>query len=198
MVWCITAIYKLISLPEGSIPGEHSTMSGALFVVKKIVSAVLNRRLMSFSQGVACLCFVIFISSSVGILYAQTEEFEPDSAAAADLWRINDSTKLYVGASFYYMDPNDSIVVWCDTSDSDLIGKKFEEGKKQLDIKENFYKGEEIFEEKAIPLLQDLLKDDATFNIVGPESVQASIKAGIITKGHCSKVNGIPFALILI
>ena len=31
---------------------------------------------------------------------------------------------------------------------SELIGKKFEEGKLQIDVKENFFKGEEVDEKK--------------------------------------------------
>ena len=34
--------------------------------------------------------------------------------------------------------------------DSDIIGKRFDEGKRQLDIRENFYKGDEVNEEEAI------------------------------------------------
>jgi len=82
--------------------------------------------------------------------------------------------------------------------DSDLIGKKFEEGKRQLDIRENFYKDEEATEEEAIKLMQFQAVEDATFNIVGKESIMAAIKAGIITKSSVSKIKGIPFALVLI
>ena len=81
--------------------------------------------------------------------------------------------------------------------DSDLIGKQFEEGKFQLDIKENFFKGDEIDEKKAIELMQDYNKEDATFNIIGKKSIQAAIKAGIISKQGINKINNVPFALVL-
>ena len=35
-------------------------------------------------------------------------------------------------------------------------------GIKQLDVRENFYKGEEAQEEKAIEIMRDLAKEDAT------------------------------------
>jgi hypothetical protein len=57
-----------------------------------------------------------------GISLAQTERFIPDSLAAANQWRISNSAKLYVGASFYYMDPLDSIVVWLDSSEASDTG----------------------------------------------------------------------------
>ena len=81
--------------------------------------------------------------------------------------------------------------------DSDLIGKKFEEGKRQLDVRENFYKGEEVDEEKAIQMIRRQAIEDASFNIVGKNSVEASIKAGIIKKEGILKLKGIPFALTL-
>ncbi len=57
--------------------------------------------------------------------FAQTERFIPDTASMKKLWKITDKTELYVGASFYYMDPSDSIVVWLDTSESDKTGDLF-------------------------------------------------------------------------
>ena len=55
--------------------------------------------------------------------------------------------------------------------DSDLLGKRFEQGKFQLDVKESFFKGEETDEEKAIEIMKDMSKEDATFNIVGKKSI---------------------------
>lgn len=87
------------------------------------------------------------------------------------------------------------VVALCD---KELIGKKFEEGKMQLDVRENFYKGSEITQEKIIERLKQMKLDDSTFNIVGEKSVNAAVSAGIITKGNIGKVNGIPFALLLL
>ena len=41
--------------------------------------------------------------------------------------------------------------------DSELIGKTFEEGKFQLDVKESFYKGEKVSEEKAVEIMQKIV-----------------------------------------
>ena len=81
--------------------------------------------------------------------------------------------------------------------DSNLIGKKFEQDKFQLDVKESFYKGEETTSEKAIELMQKLSEQDSTFNIVGKNSVNTALKAGIISEKGIKKIQGIPFALIL-
>jgi hypothetical protein len=83
-------------------------------------------------------------------------------------------------------------------ADSDLIGKKFEEGKFQLDVRENFYKGQEMSEEELIKFMQRQAKEDASFNIVGKESISAAIKAGIIAKHDMGHISGIPYALTLL
>ncbi|MCK4552887.1 DUF424 family protein [Candidatus Pacearchaeota archaeon] len=87
--------------------------------------------------------------------------------------------------------------------DSDLIGKKFESqantnlGKYQLDIKESFYKGEEKTKQEAISIMQNMSREDSTFNIVGEESVNCALEAGIISENGIKKIQEIPFALVL-
>ncbi len=87
------------------------------------------------------------------------------------------------------------IVAVCDTK---LIGKKFEEGKFQLDVKENFFLGDEVDEKEAIEIMKRMEKEDATFNIVGKNSVNTALKAGIINKEGIKEIQGVPFALVLL
>ncbi|MFA5855764.1 MAG: DUF424 family protein [Candidatus Pacearchaeota archaeon] len=86
------------------------------------------------------------------------------------------------------------IVALCD---SDLIGKTFTEGNRQIKIHEHFFKGEERSYEEILELLIDMEKEDATFNIVGKDSVNAALDAGIITKEGIIEIEGIPIALVL-
>ena len=86
------------------------------------------------------------------------------------------------------------IVAICD---SNLIGKKFEEGEFQLDIKESFFKGKEESLEKVRRIMTDMIKEDATFNIVGENSIKTALDEGIISKEGIREIQGIPFALIL-
>lgn len=88
-----------------------------------------------------------------------------------------------------------TVVALCD---AELMGKKFEEGKRQLEIREHFFKGDSVNEEQAINILRRQAAEDATFNIVGKESVDAAIKSGIITKKAVAKIKNIPFALVLL
>lgn len=82
--------------------------------------------------------------------------------------------------------------------DSDLIGKKFEEEKFQLDIKESFFKGEEVDENRMAKIMKDFNREDATFNIVGEKSIEIALKQGIITSDGIKKIQNVPFALILL
>lgn len=83
--------------------------------------------------------------------------------------------------------------------DAELVGKKFEEGNLQLDVKESFYQSEKTYSEKeAIEILQDMKKEDATFNIVGENAVKTAIEAGIINKEEIGTIQEIPYALVLL
>lgn len=82
--------------------------------------------------------------------------------------------------------------------DSELLGKVFEEGKFQLDVKKSFFEGEKADEKEIIKIIQDMSREDATFNIIGKKSVNAALKAGIIDEDAVGEVKEVPFALILL
>lgn len=81
--------------------------------------------------------------------------------------------------------------------DSELLGKKFAHGKMQLEVGK-FFEGEEKTEEEISEIMKDISKEDATFNIVGKQAVQVALKAGIIDKEGIIKIQGVPFALVLL
>ena len=83
-------------------------------------------------------------------------------------------------------------------SDTNLLNKTFEEDNKQIELHVHFFEGEEINKEKAIEILKDMQKEDATFNIVGDESVESAIEAGIIGKQGIIKIDNVPIALVLL
>ena len=93
------------------------------------------------------------------------------------------------------MSSHRDVVAICD---SDLLGKRFEQGKLQLDVKESFYKGEEVDEERLIQVIKRMAREDATFNIVGKNSVDIALKEGIIIKEGIREIQGVPFALVLL
>lgn len=81
--------------------------------------------------------------------------------------------------------------------DKELLGKKFEEGKLQLDVKESFFKGKEVSKEEASEIMIDMRLEDSTFNIIGKKSIQTALESGIITKEGIRKIDNIPFAFVL-
>lgn len=87
-----------------------------------------------------------------------------------------------------------NVVAICD---AELIGKTFEEGKRQLELRENFYKDKKVQKKELIKMIHDQTKEDATFNIVGEKATETAIEAGIIIKENIVYIQNIPFALIL-
>jgi hypothetical protein len=87
------------------------------------------------------------------------------------------------------------IVAICD---SELIGKTFEQENMQLEVKESFFKGKEVSEKELREIISDMSMEDATFNIVGEESIRIALEEEIVDEGIIKRVQGIPFALVLI
>ncbi len=84
------------------------------------------------------------------------------------------------------------IIALCDTN---LIGKTFTEGIKQITINPNFFKDKEVSKQEAIEILQKADQEDATFNIVGKEAIQTALEAKIIKEHGIIKIDDIPLAL---
>ncbi len=63
-------------------------------------------------------------------------------------------------------------------TDSNLIGKKFEEGKLHLDLTKDFYKGEEMNEEDLTILLQNARH----IHLTGEKTVSIAKKLGLVEK----------------
>jgi len=87
------------------------------------------------------------------------------------------------------------IVAICD---NELLGKKFEEGKKAIEIKESFFKGDEKTEQEILKIIEESTGEDATFNIIGKNSVDVALKSGLIQPGGIIKIQGVPVALVLL
>lgn len=82
--------------------------------------------------------------------------------------------------------------------DKDLYGRKLKEGVKALDLTGPFFKGEEMDETQVKEEITRLTKEDATFNIVGHRSVKIALELGIVESEGVLKVEGVPFALVLL
>jgi hypothetical protein len=78
--------------------------------------------------------------------------------------------------------------------DSDLIGKKFEEGALQLDLTGDFYKGTERSDDEA----GDLIRNADHVNLVGKKSVKLGLQEGVIDEASVKTVQGVPHAQAII
>ncbi len=80
-----------------------------------------------------------------------------------------------------------TIVAVCDKQ---LLGQLFEENGKQLDLRGDFYKGDERDTEE----IGDIIRNSDGVNLVGEEAVALGLQEGVIEKEHVMKVEGVPHA----
>ncbi len=79
-------------------------------------------------------------------------------------------------------------------TDSDIIGKKFEEGRIQLDLMQDFYKGEEMSKDDV----KELLKKSRHAHFTGKESVAIGFELELIHSERVLYVEGIPHAEVVL
>jgi hypothetical protein len=84
-----------------------------------------------------------------------------------------------------------TIVAVCD---SDLLGRKFVDGERQLDLSSDFYKGDER-DEKDVG---DLIRNADIVNLAGPKAVAIGLQEEVITQDHVITIAGIPHAQAVI
>lgn len=75
-------------------------------------------------------------------------------------------------------------------TDGDLLGKKFEQGKLQLDLTKKFYQGEEKNENEV----KDILKKADYLHLTGEVSVAIGIELNLIESRKIVWIAGIPHA----
>jgi len=78
---------------------------------------------------------------------------------------------------------------------SDRLKKKYKADR--VILFGSYAKGEKKTEQEIIEIIKDMKMEDATFNIVGEKSINAAIKAELISEDSVRKIQGIPFVLVL-
>ncbi len=74
--------------------------------------------------------------------------------------------------------------------DSEILGKKLEDSVYQLDVREDFYKGEVVGEEDFLQALSN-----ATIaNLVGNKIVETAMKHGFVDSANTISVKGVKHA----
>jgi hypothetical protein len=89
-----------------------------------------------------------------------------------------------------YKQGNDLLIGACDEK---LLGKKFEDGKFQIDVSKEFYGGKRISPE----VLKKYLQDATIANLVGKETINCAIDLGLIDPECIIKINGVPHAQLV-
>jgi len=87
-----------------------------------------------------------------------------------------------------------TVVAVCD---GNVLGKKFHEGIRVLDVRESFFKGKEYDGAELLSVLKAEFYSGSTFNIVGKKSVNAAIESGIVDKEDVLEIEGIPFIIVI-
>jgi hypothetical protein len=82
--------------------------------------------------------------------------------------------------------------------DKEVYGEKYLDGKKQLDLTGQFFKGEEKTPSETQQAIIDYNQEDATFNLVGEKSIAIAKQLGLIKDEGIAEINNIPFALVLL
>ncbi len=85
---------------------------------------------------------------------------------------------------------NEYMIAACEKS---LIGKTFKEGKITLKLTEDFYKGEEISEDKLL----ELLNNATIANLVG-KPVNLAINRNLIDEDGVMEISGVKYAQIFV
>ena len=86
-----------------------------------------------------------------------------------------------------YKQGRDILVSACDKH---LLGKKFKQGKLQIDASKKFYEGN-LVDAKT---LKGHLEEATIANLVGEEAVNCAIQLGLVDPSCILKIKGIPHA----
>ena len=82
---------------------------------------------------------------------------------------------------------NDILIGACDAK---LLGKKFEDGRFQIEVRREFYGGEKIQPE----ILKKYLENATIANLVGEKTIKCAIEMGLIDPDCIIKIDGVPHA----
>ena len=86
-----------------------------------------------------------------------------------------------------YKNGNDLLIGACDEK---LLGKKFEDGKFQIDVRRDFYEGKRVNPD----ILKKFLEEATIANLVGEETIKCAIEMGLIDPECVMRIKGVPHA----
>ncbi len=78
--------------------------------------------------------------------------------------------------------------------DADLLGKTFREGELRLHVKPSFYDGMSVTRDQLVAHLRLA----TVGNLVGEETVQSALEAGLIEEAGIIRIDGVPHAQLVV
>lgn len=78
-------------------------------------------------------------------------------------------------------------------TDSEIVGKRFEQGKLQLDLTTQFYKGQE----KNVEEIEEIVSRARYIHFTGDKSVQLGLNLKLIDQKKILHIAGIPHAEVV-
>lgn len=78
-------------------------------------------------------------------------------------------------------------------TDKDILGKKFEEGRRQLDLSQQFYQGTE----ETVDMVKSLLEKARHIHATGKLAVAILVESDLVLPSRIFYVQGIPHAEVV-
>jgi uncharacterized protein len=78
-------------------------------------------------------------------------------------------------------------------TDKEILGKKFEEGKVELDLTKKFYEGKERNKEEV----RELISKARDLHLTGKEAVAVGVEMGLVNSERILFVKGMPHAEVV-
>ena len=84
--------------------------------------------------------------------------------------------------------------------DKDLYGQKFldSDNIRQIDLTTTFFQGEEKSEEEVEEIMLEMVREDASFNLVGEKTCEIALRTGLVDEESVARIANIPVALTLL
>lgn len=84
--------------------------------------------------------------------------------------------------------------------DKNIFGQKFldADNVRQIDLTTSFFQGEEKSEEEIEEIMLEMVREDASFNLVGEKTCEIALKTGLVDKEAITRIANIPVALTLL
>lgn len=90
-----------------------------------------------------------------------------------------------------HIGPHGAVLV---VTDAEILGKKFEEGKLQLDLSKEFYQGEKMNEGEV----KELIKKYYILHLTGEKTIKLFLEEGFVDEKRVLRIKKVPHAEVYV